>query len=96
MRAHPTFQKALLLLDQGHTGRGEDMLRCALELARVEGADVTFARVLCCLGELLHAQARDAEAVPMLQQVASYDERDDLLASEVKLARKVLQEIEGR
>jgi hypothetical protein len=94
--AEAVFQKALLLLDRGESGRGEELLRNALGLAEQQRDGLTLVRALCCLGELLHDLGRDPDALPLLERVSAVEREDDLLDYEVNRAKELLAEIAAK
>lgn len=83
MAIHPKIAKALLLLDRDRTVAAEEALREALRDAEDTRDETNATRARCILGELLHAEGRDAEARPLLEVAAAMVRDDDVLDHEI-------------
>jgi hypothetical protein len=92
MNYEQKLQKALLLLDRGRQAEAEVELRLVDANA---SDDLTRTRSRAVLGELLWLQARDAEAVVLLESVLSVERDDDLLSYERDRADELLRAIRG-
>lgn len=97
MSASDEFRKALILLDRGKLGCGEDVLKKAIEMARHESDPVSLVQALVCLGDLFCETGRPAKARPLLTaalqaQPSCEAEYDDLLAEEFGRARQLCGE----
>ncbi|WP_144630610.1 hypothetical protein [Bordetella genomosp. 13] len=97
MSAGDQFRKALILLDLGKLGCGEDALKKTIEMAREESDPVSLVQALVCLGDLFCETGRPAKARPLLAQALDEQrsceaEYDDLLAEEFGRARQLCGE----
>lgn len=90
MAANLTFQKALLQLDRGLLEAGEKNLLKAINEAEKESDSRTLIGALCCLGDFLVSEGRDAEAVSSLRRVLAFEREDDLFDYEQGRAQELL------
>jgi hypothetical protein len=90
MTARQKFQKALMLLDRGAVGRGEEVLREVINDAKGEDDQIALIQGLVCLGDLLFDGGRSSEARVFLQQALRETRPDDLLADEFARAKELL------
>lgn len=91
MDADAKLNKALMFLDRSRHEEGERVLREVV--ADAEADEVSRLRAHCVLGDLLHTQGRDEEAVGHLTIVAEAERDDDVLDFEQHRAAKILAEI---
>ncbi|SAI25774.1 Uncharacterised protein [Bordetella ansorpii] len=97
MSARDEFRKALILLDHGKLGCGEDVLKKAIEMAKQESDPVSLVQALVCLGDLFCETGCPAKARPLLaealdEQQSCEAQYDDLLAEEFGRARQLCGE----
>ena len=90
------MRKATALLDGGDKIGCERYLTDRLGQAEAAREQNTVARLLCALGELLHAQRREPEAKVYLDRLVKMQFVDDVMVPEIRRARQILTELNNK
>jgi hypothetical protein len=89
------FDKALFLLSEDESGRGEGLLRAVISATRTSGDAVLLTRALCVLGEWLIEQSHQGKAKTLLRETLATPVADeDLVAYERRRAKRLLAELQ--
>ena len=93
LTARNSFHNAVLLLDRGEPGRGEELLRQTITEAERGNDRIALVQALVCLGDLLCSTGRQLEGRPFLEKALVEDAgEDDLLSYELERARQLTSE----